>query len=102
MKQVDAIYAYIARENSSAAQEVVDRIYEVAEFVAAFPYTGHATFIKGVRAIPASPFPYVIYFRRTHDGVHILRVLHAARRRPALREEPREYRADPSFAGANS
>lgn len=96
VKQVDLIYLYIARDNPRAAQEVADRIYEVAEFVATYPNTGHATLIKGVRAIPANPFPYIVYFRRTRDGVRVLRVLHAARRRPGLREEGREYRADAS------
>ena len=91
-RQIKDIYAYIARENPRAARDVINRILEVAEFVAAHPGAGHATIVRGVRAIPANPYPYVVYFRRTGDEVRLLRVLHAARQRPALQEEGREYR----------
>ena len=92
IRQTAEIYRYIARDNPLAAQNVVQRILEVAEFVATHPGAGHATTLNGVRAIPAKPYPYVLYFRRDGSGARLLRVLHAARRRPMLREEQRAYR----------
>ncbi len=91
VRQIKDIYLYIARDNVSAARKVVDRILEVAEFAAAYPKAGHATFLRGVRAIPANPYPYIVYVRRSRSAVRLVRVLHAARQRPALREEGREY-----------
>ena len=90
-RQIKDNYLYIAHDNPRAAADVVDRILEVAEFVAGWPNAGHETVLMGIRAIPANPHPYVLYFRRTREGVRLLRVLHAARRRPGLREDGREY-----------
>ncbi|MBV9991828.1 MAG: type II toxin-antitoxin system RelE/ParE family toxin [Alphaproteobacteria bacterium] len=86
------IHRYIARDNPAAAQNVLHRILEVAEFVAAHPGTGHATVLKGVRAIPANPYPYVLYFRGDGTGVRCC-VSCMPRRRPMLREEPSAHRA---------
>lgn len=97
-RQVDRIYDYIARENPHAAEVVVDRIIEVAEFVTANPGVGRATLSQGLRAFPVAPYPYVIYFRRLRDGVRIVRVLHSARRRPELREDGPAYQAESACA----
>jgi len=91
-EQIAEIYRYIAAENSLAAQRVLRRIPEVAEFVAEHPGAGHATTISGLRAIPANPYPYVVYFHGRQNGVVVMRVLHSARRRPMLREEQAAYR----------
>lgn len=90
-RQIREIYAYIAQHNPRAAREVVDRIMEVGEFAAAYPSAGHATVLHGIRAIPATPYPYVVYLRKSKRTVRMLRVLHAARQRPELRDEAREF-----------
>lgn len=95
LRQVKELYLYIARGNPAAAADVVNRILEVAEFAAAYRSTGHATVVKGVRAIPANPYPYVLYFCRTREGIRLLRVIHAARRRLELREEVRQFHFNP-------
>lgn len=93
-RQIDDIYLFIARDDLRAAQKVVDRIYEAAEFVTEYPKAGHATKREGLRAIPAGSYPYVLYFRWSARDrqVRILRVLHAARRRPELQDEASEFR----------
>jgi plasmid stabilization system protein ParE len=91
-EQIAEIYRYVAGENPLAAQKVLRRILEIAEFVAEHPGAGHATTIAGLRAIPANPYPYVVYFRGSLNGVAVLRVLHSARRRSSLREEQADYR----------
>jgi toxin ParE1/3/4 len=93
-RQIRGIYAYIARDNPRAAAEVVVRIEEIANFIAANPGVGRATLSQGLRAFPVAPYPYVIYFRRIRDGVRIVRVLHSARRRPELREDGPAYLAE--------
>ncbi|GEM_PF-847810 len=93
-RQIRSIYAYVAHDNLQAATKVVARIGEVAKFVAANPGAGRATLVPDVRAFPANPYPYVIYFRKLRDEVRIVRVLHAAQRRPGLREEGPVYLAE--------
>ena len=97
-RQIDNIYLFIARDDLLAAQRVVDRIYDAARFVTEYPKAGHATKQEGLRAIPAGPYPYVLYFRWSarHRQILILRVLHTARCRPELQDEATEFRAQPA------
>jgi plasmid stabilization system protein ParE len=94
-KQVDLIYRYIARDNPAAAQRVVDRIYEIAEHVRANPGGGRATTVRGLRLFVVNPYPYLVFFRDLpgQNEVRIVRVFHAAQRRPGLNDPHRDYRA---------
>ncbi len=94
MREMHAIYEFIARDDAEAAAKVQDRILKVFEHILRFPRSGHATVSGNMRAFPASPYPYVVLYRirpRLKE-VHIVRVMHGARRRPALREEAAEFR----------
>ena len=98
-RQIREIYSYIARDSPYAAARVIDRIVEVAEFVAANPATGRATLVRDMRAFPATPYPYLVYFRKLRGEVRIVRVLHSARRRPELREDGPVYRTELARVG---
>lgn len=92
-KQVDLIYRYIARDNPAAAQRVIDRIYEVAEHVRANPGGGRATTVRGLRMFVVNPNPYLVFFRDLPNAneVRIVRVFHAAQRRPGLQDSARKF-----------
>jgi toxin ParE1/3/4 len=92
--QIDRTYNHIALDNARAAQDVVDRIYEVADFLSTYPNSGRKTVIKDVRMFAVTPYPYVIFFRAVpkRGQIRILDVRHAARRRPALQEPAMEFR----------
>lgn len=94
MRQMLDIFLYIARDDPQAAERVRDRIYDVIAFVARYPRAGHATMIPGLRVMPVGTYPYVVLFRwdEKRRRVRIVRVLHGARRRPALREDQPEFR----------
>jgi plasmid stabilization system protein ParE len=93
IRQIRDVYWYIAVENPSAAQRVVDRIYEVVEFISEFPETGRPTRLGRTRVMPASPYPYLIFFRQVlrQDEVRIVRVRHAARKPIGAHDPGREF-----------
>lgn len=94
-REIREIYFYIARDNQFAADKVRTRIYEIIDHIARYPRSGHASVFRDWRAMPVGSYPYVIYFRVSlkRQEVRILQVVHGARRRPGLREEPSEFRA---------
>ena len=99
-REVDKIYAYIARGNSAAAEGVVHRIYEVAEYLARFPDAGRKTVLRDISAYAVTPHPYLLFYKhlpKTNE-IRIVRVQHGARRdRPAFQEEAQEFRPAPTF-----
>ena len=56
---------------------------------------GHETVSRGLRMFVVTPYPYLIFYRYfpRRDELRVERVRHSARRRPALRDEPAEFRA---------
>jgi toxin ParE1/3/4 len=78
----DAIFDYIEADNPRAAIAVDDRIREQVETLARFPESGRAGRIEGTRELVILRTPYVVAYRIATDTVHILRVLHGARRWP--------------------
>ena len=61
---------------------MIRRLKAAAELLAQFPGVGRATDIPGVRALPAAPFPYVIYYTQAAREIVILHIRHAARDLP--------------------
>jgi toxin ParE1/3/4 len=98
-QQVDIIYRYIARDSVNAAQRVVDRIYEIAEFVRSHPGAGRATTVRGLRMFVVNPYPYLVFFRHfgVQDEVRIVRIFHAAQRRPGLSDVQRTFQGNSAF-----
>lgn len=95
LREIHEICLYIARDDPSAAADIRTRIYEVIDHIARYPQSGHASVYRSWRATPVGRYPYVVYFHllRKRALVRILHVVHGARRRPALRDEPAEFRA---------
>ncbi|MEZ5844826.1 MAG: type II toxin-antitoxin system RelE/ParE family toxin [Hyphomicrobiaceae bacterium] len=75
------IYTSIARHDVQAAQRVEDRIRQVCEGLAEFPYASAATDEPGVRRVPLVRYPYTVFYRvdDARQRVEIARVLHGAR-----------------------
>jgi toxin ParE1/3/4 len=75
-----AIWEYIARDNISAADRLIDRFTETFERIAQFSESG-ALFEhpKGEFRISVVA-PYLVFHRVIGDEVDIVRVLHGARR----------------------
>jgi toxin ParE1/3/4 len=74
-----AVWEYIARDNLSAADRMIDRFTAAFERVAQFPEIGERyEHPKGeFRRIVVGP--YLIFYRVSGDEIDIARVLHSAR-----------------------
>ena len=80
--QTDLLEAwlFIAEENLTAADRVLDAIEEDAKLLATQPLMGRARpeLAQGVRSWPTST-PYILFYVASTDGIVVSRVLHHAR-----------------------
>jgi len=84
LRELDEIFAYIAKHNAAAAASVVGRVENLIVQLAEFPLLAQETDVAGVRKFPLGRFPYVIYYTVEQDEVVILHIRHSARRPPTL------------------
>ncbi|HEY4516737.1 MAG TPA: type II toxin-antitoxin system RelE/ParE family toxin [Candidatus Paceibacterota bacterium] len=59
---LDRIYAWIAKDNSAAADSVIERILVVAEYLARFPNLGHPGKARGTFEWVVKGLPYIIVY----------------------------------------
>jgi toxin ParE1/3/4 len=85
-----AIYAFIAKDDQSAAERVLDAVDATLTLLAGQPESGvpYATRnakLRGVRMLPVSGFnSYLVFYRVNDDAVRVLYVVHGARHLPRL------------------
>lgn len=79
-EDISAIWSYIARDNISAADRMVDRFTDTFQRIAEFPESGdrYSHPHGELRRVIVSP--YLIFFRLSDDQIEIVRVLHGSRR----------------------
>jgi toxin ParE1/3/4 len=73
------IWLYIATDNVSAADKLIDRFTDVYERLADNPGMGTSQdqYRPGLRCFPVGN--YIVFYRPSDDGIEIYRVLHGAR-----------------------
>ena len=76
---VDEIWLYIARDNLTAADRLIDRFTEVYEHLSAHPGMGQAQdkYREGLRSFSVGN--YLIFYRSIADGIEVYRMLHGSR-----------------------
>ena len=74
------VWLFIAEENLSAADKVLDTIEHEANTLATQPLMGRARpdLAEGIRSWPTST-PYILFYLAEADGITVVRVLHHAR-----------------------
>jgi toxin ParE1/3/4 len=80
--EIDEIFAYIARNNPTAAAGVVQRIQQMIARLGEFPRMAPKTDEAGARMAPLGRYPYLIFYAIEGDDVVVLHVRHGARLRP--------------------
>ena len=79
-RDIDGIYAYIAKDNPDAAIRVVERIRAAIEVRADYPPIGRPGRKSGTRELVVAHFHYVVHYvvpyRVVGNEVRIVRVLH--------------------------
>jgi len=91
-----SIYAFIARDNVSAAERVLEAIRRTFDLITLEPACGVAyrtrnPLLKELRMFPIGGYPnYLLFYRIGDDAVRVLYVVHGARHLPHLfRMNPR-------------
>ncbi len=81
LRDIEAIYEYIAREDPAAAKRILQRIEESIGRLLIIPMSGRPGVVKGTRLLAVPGLPYIVVHRVRGEVVDILAVLHTARRR---------------------
>ena len=81
-RDLRAIGAYIAKDNSSAAATMVKRIAAAAEHLSEHPMIGHAGRVADTRELIVAGTSYILVYRAGNRGVRIVAVMHASREWP--------------------
>ena len=83
LAEIDEIYSYIAKDNSTAADRVIGYVEHTIGLIGKFPKIGRLKYREIVRMLPVRRYPqYLVFYAIENDEVVILNVCHAARRRP--------------------
>lgn len=65
--ELDAILTYIASLSPQGARRVQRRIQAAIDLLLLHPLSGHATSLRPMRRIVATPYPYLIFYEATED-----------------------------------
>jgi toxin ParE1/3/4 len=78
IRDLDAIWLYIARDNIDAAEKLMKKIQSAAEKLAQMPGMGQRRddFSPGLRSFPVGN--YLIFYKRIRGGIEVLHVYHGA------------------------
>lgn len=83
IRDLEAVRAFIARENPDAAEETARRIINSVDNLSMFPAAGRNGRVAGTRELVVAGTPYVVPYRIRDERIEVLRVIHSARRWPA-------------------
>lgn len=82
VRDLEAIADYIRSQSPAAATRVQDRIEQLINGLADFPFQGSPTDEPEIRRLVATPFPYLIFYRIKGGAVIILHIRHGRRSAP--------------------
>ena len=82
LEDLDSAYEYIAAENLTAADAIIERIRSAVNTLRAHPDLGRKGRVEGTRELVISGTPFVIPYRVNKNRVEILALIHGARRWP--------------------
>jgi toxin ParE1/3/4 len=82
IKDLDRAHEYVAEDNPSAANHLIDRIEEAVRVLRQHPTAGRNGRLKGTRELVVTGTPFVIPYRVRRNAVEILAVIHGARKWP--------------------
>jgi len=82
LDNLQAEIEFVAEENPSAATPLASQLFEATDRLGKFPGIGRAGRVPGTREFVIPGTPYILPYRVRTGVVEILRMFHAARRRP--------------------
>jgi toxin ParE1/3/4 len=78
VNDLEQIFGHIAKENPTAARDVMRTITERIGRLGTFSNLGRVGQVTGTRELVFTPMPYIAVYRVKENAVEILRVYHAA------------------------
>ncbi len=81
-RNLEAVEAYIERENPVAALETVLEILRQVDVLKNHPGLGRPGRVEGTRELVITGLPYIVPYLVEGERIIVLRVLHAARKWP--------------------
>lgn len=82
LSHLKAAYDYIAADNSTAAETVLERIFSAVEFLERHSNLGRLGRVAGTRELVIPNTPFILVYRGHRAGLEVLAVLHGARKWP--------------------
>ena len=76
IEDVDAIYAYIAQDDLTRADDIMARILDAAQSLATFPGRGRPGQVEDTRELLVKRLPYTIVYTVRDDQVYVLGIYH--------------------------
>jgi addiction module RelE/StbE family toxin len=76
---LDSIFSYLDERSPAAAVHVKRVIQHLVAGLVDFPGVGSSTDVRGVRALLAGRFPYLIFYRIAGAEIQVLHVRHTGR-----------------------
>src|SRR5580658_10113587 len=83
-RDLEEISEFIRSDRPGAAITVTKTLFDAANNLSVLPGRGRMGRKPGTRELIVSGLPYIIVYRISGEAIHILRVYHGARNRPAL------------------
>jgi len=78
---LEGIANYLYLHHPAFAASTLQRLYDAAKSLKAFPFSGRAGKKSGTRELVLSPLPYLMIYAVDDHSIQILRFLHAAQDR---------------------
>jgi toxin ParE1/3/4 len=79
LADLNAILDYIANHSPQGAQRVQARIQSIIDLLSLYPFIGSRTDDPTMRRLPASPYPFLVFYEVTESEIIVHAVRHAAR-----------------------
>lgn len=82
VEHLKEIFDYIAADNPAAAARTVERIRNAIRQAVRMPYASRVGRVPGTREIVVPGTSYIAAYRVLENTIHVLAILHGARRWP--------------------
>jgi addiction module RelE/StbE family toxin len=82
LRDLGALHAYVAEDNSRAAAHEVEKILSAVDALSLHPELGRRGRVPGTRELIVPPF--VVAYRARKLDIELLAIIHTARRWPEL------------------
>jgi toxin ParE1/3/4 len=82
IEDLQSAHRYLEAEKPRAAWQLVNTVVSAVERLEQFPHMGRPGRVEGSRELPVTGTPFVVAYRVKGESIHILAILHAARKWP--------------------